>query len=142
MPQVENLIYSHFLQYVISYGYEFLFETYLYHVTRKDHRHNFSFWFYNIYLTFTSRTGTLVGVLTFVPQLALVLAIGCCFGKDIFLCAFLQTFAFVAWNKVCTAQVRIICIDLCHSLHSFVSILSRTFTLLHNKMRSNKIEAN
>ncbi|KAF8927305.1 GPI mannosyltransferase 1-like protein [Dissophora ornata] len=86
------------------YGYEFLFETYLYHVTRKDHRHNFSFWFYNIYLTFTSPTGTLVGVLTFVPQLALVLAIGCCFGKDIFFCAFLQTFAFVAWNKVCTAQ--------------------------------------
>ncbi|KAF9170503.1 hypothetical protein BGX21_008911 [Mortierella sp. AD011] len=86
------------------YGYEFLFETYLYHVTRKDHRHNFSFWFYNIYLTFTSPTGTLVGVLTFVPQLALVLAIGFCFGKDIFFCAFLQTFAFVAWNKVCTAQ--------------------------------------
>ncbi|KAF9580744.1 pentamidine resistance factor [Lunasporangiospora selenospora] len=86
------------------YGFEFLFETYLYHVTRKDHRHNFSFWFYNIYLTFTSPTGTLVGVLTFVPQLALVLAIGCCFGKDIFLSAFLQTFAFVAWNKVCTAQ--------------------------------------
>ncbi|KAG0196510.1 hypothetical protein BGX28_010037 [Mortierella sp. GBA30] len=86
------------------YGYEFLFETYLYHVTRKDHRHNFSFWFYNIYLTFTSPMGTLVGVLTFVPQLALVLAIGCCFGKDIFLSAFLQTFAFVAWNKVCTAQ--------------------------------------
>ncbi|KAF9920503.1 pentamidine resistance factor [Linnemannia zychae] len=86
------------------YGYEFLYETYLYHVTRKDHRHNFSFWFYNIYLTFTSPTGTLVGVLTFVPQLALVIAIGCCFGKDIFFCAFLQTFAFVAWNKVCTAQ--------------------------------------
>ncbi|KAF9435571.1 hypothetical protein BGZ76_005963 [Entomortierella beljakovae] len=86
------------------YGYEFLFETYLYHVTRKDHRHNFSFWFYNIYLTFTSPTGTLIGVLTFVPQLAIVFAIGCCFGKDIFLCAFLQTFAFVAWNKVCTAQ--------------------------------------
>ncbi|KAG0242511.1 hypothetical protein BGX31_000218 [Mortierella sp. GBA43] len=86
------------------YGYEFLFETYLYHITRKDHRHNFSFWFYNIYLTFTSPTGTLVGVLTFVPQLALVLAVGCCFGKDIFFCAFLQTFAFVAWNKVCTAQ--------------------------------------
>ncbi|KAI1316182.1 pentamidine resistance factor [Mortierella claussenii] len=86
------------------YGYEFLYETYLYHVTRKDHRHNFSFWFYNIYLTFTSPTGTLVGVLTFVPQLALVLAIGGCFGKDIFFCAFLQTFAFVAWNKVCTAQ--------------------------------------
>jgi hypothetical protein len=92
--------------FLFSYGYEFLFETYLYHVTRKDHRHNFSFWFYNIYLTFTSPTGTLVGVLTFVPQLALVLAIGCCFGKDIFFCAFLQTFAFVAWNKVCTAQVK------------------------------------
>lgn len=107
---------------VIRYGYEFLFETYLYHVTRKDHRHNFSFWFYNIYLTFTSPTGTLVGVLTFVPQLALVLAIGCCFGKDIFFCAFLQTFAFVAWNKVCTAQVHIVCFFLCHSLPSFASL--------------------
>lgn len=103
---VSNLFLSHSLTLSSSYGYEFLFETYLYHVTRKDHRHNFSFWFYNIYLTFTSPTGTLVGVLTFVPQLALVLAIGCCFGKDIFFCAFLQTFAFVAWNKVCTAQVQ------------------------------------
>lgn len=37
-----------YMFYVI-YGYEFLYEAYLYHFVRKDHRHNNSVYFYLIY---------------------------------------------------------------------------------------------
>ncbi|KAJ2768062.1 GPI mannosyltransferase 1, partial [Coemansia nantahalensis] len=86
------------------YGYEFLDETYLYHVTRRDHRHNYSAWFLPIYLTFASPTSVAMGLLTFLPQVATVAVLGLAFGRDLYFAAFAQTFAFVAYNKVCTAQ--------------------------------------
>lgn len=89
-----------------SYPDEFIEQTYLYHITRKDHRHNFSIWFYHMYLTLDLPSGQLLGLLTFVPQMSLVAGIGAAFGKDIFFACFLQTFVFVMYNKVCTAQVK------------------------------------
>ncbi|KAJ2759401.1 GPI mannosyltransferase 1 [Coemansia nantahalensis] len=86
------------------YGYEFLDETYLYHVTRRDHRHNYSAWFLPIYLTFASPASVAMGLLTFLPQVATVAVLGLAFGRDLYFAAFAQTFAFVAYNKVCTAQ--------------------------------------
>ncbi|KAJ1963990.1 GPI mannosyltransferase 1 [Dipsacomyces acuminosporus] len=86
------------------YGMEFVDETYLYHVIRKDHRHNYSMWFLPIYLTFQSKASFTMGLLSFLPQLAVVTMLGFSFGKDLYFAAFAQTFAFVAYNKVCTAQ--------------------------------------
>ncbi|KAG1141783.1 hypothetical protein G6F38_008183 [Rhizopus arrhizus] len=85
------------------YGHPFLEHTYLYHVTREDHRHNFSIWFYPLYLGMDHRSPWM-GLLAFVPQLALVIAIGITFGKDVFFACFLQTFLFVTYNKVITSQ--------------------------------------
>lgn len=48
------------------YGYEFLHEGYIYHVTRKDNRHNFSLFFYYIYLSFETLT-KVQSLLTFLP---------------------------------------------------------------------------
>jgi phosphatidylinositol glycan class M len=39
------------------YGHAFLHEAFLHHLSRQDHRHNFSVYFYEIYLTMTGGTG-------------------------------------------------------------------------------------
>ncbi|CAG8566978.1 1756_t:CDS:2 [Acaulospora colombiana] len=87
-----------------TYRQEFIDETYLHHLTRKDPRHNFSIWFYYIYLTFNISKGSLLGLLPFLPQVGVVSLLGIVFGKDIFFACFIQTFAFVMYNKVCTSQ--------------------------------------
>ncbi|KAJ2758344.1 GPI mannosyltransferase 1 [Coemansia sp. BCRC 34490] len=86
------------------YGDEFLEETYLYHIVRKDHRHNYSMWFLPIYLRFSSSESLAMGFLSFIPQLAVVVMLGVSFGTDLYFAVFAQTFGFVAYNKVCTAQ--------------------------------------
>ena len=49
------------------YGYEFLYEAYLYHFIRKDNRHNYSVYFYMIYQTYDLSSSTLLAILTFLP---------------------------------------------------------------------------
>eukprot|EP01112_Ceratiomyxa_fruticulosa_P014435 TRINITY_DN4131_c0_g1_i1.p1 TRINITY_DN4131_c0_g1~~TRINITY_DN4131_c0_g1_i1.p1 ORF type:complete len:416 (+),score=35.81 TRINITY_DN4131_c0_g1_i1:189-1436(+) len=89
------------------YGYIFLYETYLYHVVRADNRHNFSVYFYYIYLN-SSGLSTLspfiTGLLSFVPQMSLLLALSFVFFDSLELCLLLETITFVAFNKVCTVQ--------------------------------------
>lgn len=85
------------------YGHQFLQETYLYHITRQDHRHNFSLYFLHMYLT--TDMSTLGSILSFLPQLVLVVVLGLAYSNDLPFAWFLQTFAFVAFNKVCTSQV-------------------------------------
>ncbi|EPE31832.1 hypothetical protein GLAREA_11914 [Glarea lozoyensis ATCC 20868] len=92
----------------ILYGYPFLQHTYLHHVTRIDHRHNFSP--YNILLYLSSSQDAKSGIrfesLAFIPQLFLS-AIAIPFmssKKDLPATMLAQTFAFVTFNKVCTSQ--------------------------------------
>lgn len=104
------------------YGYEFLDHSYLYHLTRIDHRHNFSV--YNVMLYYASARPYLpvkqtsyldcalslvadsIETFAFWPQLLLsavilplILA-----QQNLISCFFVQTFAFVTFNKVITSQ--------------------------------------
>jgi phosphatidylinositol glycan class M len=95
------------------YGYPFLHHSYLHHLSRIDHRHNFSP--YSTLLYMSSFPGasehTATGLFqpeawAFVPQLGLsAIIIPLAFARrDIIKTMFVQTFAFVTFNKVCTSQ--------------------------------------
>jgi len=92
------------------YSTPFLTHTYLHHLTRIDHRHNFSPYNTLLHLSSalrTETTGWKFESMAFVPQLALsaglipwVLA-----KRDLGGAMLAQTWAFVGWNKVVTSQV-------------------------------------
>ncbi|CCK72989.1 glycosylphosphatidylinositol-alpha 1,4 mannosyltransferase I KNAG_0M01360 [Huiozyma naganishii CBS 8797] len=98
------------------YGQQFLDEALLYHVVRLDHRHNFSLW--NVLLYFDSAQlgpAPWATRLAFLPQ-ALVTLVGPMVlqyrvkataqaqFRLLMSVQFVQTVAFVAFNKVCTSQ--------------------------------------
>ena len=93
----------------ILYSVPFLTHTFLHHLTRIDHRHNFSPYNTLLYLS-SSSPGTSnlhFESLAFVPQLLLsaVLIPVVLAKKDLAGTMLAQTFAFVTFNKVCTSQV-------------------------------------
>ena len=91
------------------YGQPFLEHSYTYHLTRIDHRHNFSV--YNTMLHLSSLAGLEHGFqaesLAFVPQLLLAIVVIplALAKKDLATTMFAKTFAFETFNKVLTIQV-------------------------------------
>jgi GPI mannosyltransferase 1 subunit M len=96
------------------YGTPFMQHTYLHHLTRIDHRHNFSPYNTLLYLSSAKSSSTTSSSLStlrfeslaFLPQLLLsTFLIPLTISKTSLPRAMLaQTFAFVAFNKVCTSQ--------------------------------------
>lgn len=84
------------------YGYECLYESLLYHLERKDNRHNFSVYWMFIYQTYDSKASVIMSILTFVPQMSVVFLSGLLLWQDLFLAITVQTWAFVTFNKVVT----------------------------------------
>lgn len=93
------------------FGIDYIQEGFLYHLIRKDHRHNFSPYFLLFYLEKNvEKEGInsflLSSLLAFVPQLILLLIVGIKYGRrDYIFGCFIQTMIFVHLNKVCTSQV-------------------------------------
>ncbi|CAF3976263.1 unnamed protein product [Rotaria sp. Silwood2] len=83
------------------YGYTYLHETYLYHIVRRDARHNFSPYFY---LTYLSPKNYVLSLITFVPQIFNTLVLSYRLYNKLELCLFALTFSFVTFNKVTTSQ--------------------------------------
>ncbi|KAL3724561.1 hypothetical protein ACJRO7_029694 [Eucalyptus globulus] len=82
------------------YKWEFLQEALLYHLTRTDPRHNFSIYFYHIYLHYEREFSVLEKLISFLPQFMVQLVLVLRFARDLPFCLFVQTVAFVAFNKV------------------------------------------
>jgi phosphatidylinositol glycan class M len=101
------------------WGPPYLDQTFFYHFSRSDHRHNFSPHFLSAYLassplsisclqdwpTFLPQLIAISSSLAFIPQLGLTAYLGFSIGsQDLVAAITFQTIAFVTLNKVCTSQ--------------------------------------
>ncbi|KOB75558.1 GPI mannosyltransferase [Operophtera brumata] len=89
------------------YGYEFLFETYLYHLFRKDTKHNFSVLFYYSYLTMDQLSFDSLKAVTQFLEFIILFVLSLTFGcdpKTLPFGLFCQTVVLVAYNSVMTSQ--------------------------------------
>uniref|UniRef100_A0A1L8E1A0 GPI alpha-1,4-mannosyltransferase I, catalytic subunit n=1 Tax=Nyssomyia neivai TaxID=330878 RepID=A0A1L8E1A0_9DIPT len=89
------------------YGEDFLQETYLYHLTRKDMRHNFSVFFYMQYLRWNVPGSVLDKIFTATPGILVLILLSLTFGRSrqtLSFCLFAQTFTMVTFNSVVTSQ--------------------------------------
>ncbi|TRY69866.1 hypothetical protein DNTS_015328 [Danionella cerebrum] len=97
------------LIFYYMYGEQFLNQWLLYHLSRKDIRHNFSPFFYLLYLS--SDPGVEKGVMSsalgltlLLPQLLLLIAASFAFRSDLPFCCYVHTHILVSFNKICTSQ--------------------------------------
>lgn len=72
------------------YGAEFLNEAYMYHISRGDIRHNFSLWFYTLYLQSGQGLTLLMRVGAFLPQALVQLSTALRYANDPIACCYFQ----------------------------------------------------
>ncbi|XP_035718324.1 GPI mannosyltransferase 1-like [Vespa mandarinia] len=88
------------------YGYQFLYESFLYHLTRTDVKHNFSVYFYMSYLSSEIESNMLKKILTLLPQIMLLLSLSYKYSdkSDLPFALFTQAMVIVMYNSVMTSQ--------------------------------------
>lgn len=89
------------------YGSQFIYETYIYHLIRKDTQHNFSLYFYMQYLNADQPINIIEKLLTFTPQLFILALTSFHFGpnrKTLPFSIFIESFIMVTFNSVLTSQ--------------------------------------
>ncbi|KAL3994027.1 Mannosyltransferase (PIG-M) family protein [Acanthocheilonema viteae] len=87
------------------YGVPYVNEALLYHLHRSDTRHNFSPYFYLLYLTASNtQLSQLISFCAFIPQASLIIWLAFRYHDDLPFCWLITTAAFVSFNKVCTSQ--------------------------------------
>ncbi|XP_068147071.1 GPI mannosyltransferase 1 [Drosophila tropicalis] len=91
------------------YGYQYLYEAYIYHFVRKDARHNFSLQFLMQYLSTgeEGETSLLIKLLVLAPQFVLIIYLSLTFGQfrqTLPFCVFTLAFVLVTYNSVVTSQ--------------------------------------
>lgn len=89
------------------YGYEFLFESYIYHLFRKDSKHNFSVLFYYSYLTVDELNFDLVKMVCLVFVVLILFVLSLSFGTDpnkLPFALFCQAIILVTYSSVVTSQ--------------------------------------
>lgn len=88
------------------YGYQFLYESFLYHLTRTDVKHNFSVYFYMSYLSSEIESNMLKKILTLLPQIMLLISLSYKYSdkSDLPFALFTQAMVIVIYNSVMTSQ--------------------------------------
>lgn len=92
--------------FYLLYNYQFLYESIIYHLVRKDTRHNFSLYFYLQYLN-SGEVNIVEKLLTVMPQLVLIILISfhfCRTRQTIQFALLLIAFIMVTYNPVITSQ--------------------------------------
>ncbi|KAK0093522.1 hypothetical protein PV326_013360 [Microctonus aethiopoides] len=88
------------------YGYKFLYESLIYHLVRKDARHNFSIYFYMLYLSTGQYSNIIERILRVLPPIILLIALSFRYSNkiDLKFAMLMQAMVMVTYNSVITSQ--------------------------------------
>ena len=109
--------------FYLKYDTEFIENTYLFHFRRIDSQHNFSPYFYILLKYKDTSIGAVFKSLAFCPQLISVVYFGWKYSENPPFACFIQTFAFVTLNKVCTSQYFIWYIGLLPLAYPYMNLI-------------------